>query len=100
VPELVSVGEGASIGNVVMLENARVAGGMLHLARIDIGANACLGSYVTVEGRTRIGEHAHLEGKSSLREGQDIPPRKSPSSCWAGWPLRCCSSCRCFPPSC
>ena len=84
VPELVSVGEGASIGNVVMLENARVAGGMLHLARIDIGANACLGSYVTVEGRTRIGEHAHLEGQSSLREGQDIPPRKV----WHGSPAR------------
>ena len=84
VPELVSVGEGASIGNVVMLENASVAGGMLHLARIDIGANACIGSYVTIEGATRIGEYAHLEGQSSLREGQEIPPRKI----WHGSPAR------------
>ena len=46
VPHLVSIGAGSSIGNGVNLENARVEGGQLHLGRIDIGANACIGSYV------------------------------------------------------
>ena len=50
VPHLVSIGAGSSIGNGVNLENARVEGGRLHLGRIDIGANACIGSYVVIEG--------------------------------------------------
>ena len=84
VPELVSIGEGSSVGNVVMLENARVAGGMLHLGRIDIGAQASIGSYVTIEGGTSIGEFGHLEGQSALCEGQEVPPRKV----WHGSPAR------------
>ena len=52
VPHLVRIGEGASIGNVVNLENARVEGGLLHLGTIDIGAQANVGSYVVIEGDT------------------------------------------------
>ena len=55
VPELVTIGAGASIGNAVNLENARVEGGLLHLGRIEIGAEACVGSYVVIEGDTAIG---------------------------------------------
>ena len=84
VPELVSIGEGSSIGNVVMLENARVEGGLLHLGRIDIGAQANVGSYVTIEGNTRIGEWGHLEGQSALCDGQQIPAGKV----WHGSPAR------------
>ena len=84
VPELVAIGDGASVGNVVMLENARVAGGMLHLGHVDVGAQACVGSYVTMEGDTRIGEFGHLEGQSALCEGQEVPARKV----WHGSPAR------------
>ena len=82
VPELVTIGEGTSIGNAVMLENARVEGGLLHLGRIDIGANACIGSYTVIEGNTTLGDWAHLEGQSALGDGQQVPARKV----WHGSP--------------
>ncbi len=82
VPELVTIGEGTSIGNAVMLENARVEGGLLHLGRIDIGANACIGSYTVIEGNTSLGDWAHLEGQSALGDGQQVPARKV----WHGSP--------------
>jgi len=84
VPELVRIGEGSSIGNAVMLENARVEGGLLHLGRIDIGAQAGIGSYVVIEGGTTIGDWGHLEGQSALSAGQSVPPRKV----WHGSPAR------------
>ena len=84
VPDLVSIGPGTSIGNAVNLENARVEGGLLHLGRIDIGAEACIGSYVVLEGDTAIGEHGHLDGQSALGAGQRIPPRQA----WHGSPAR------------
>ncbi len=82
VPDLVSIGEGSSIGNAVNLENARVAGGMLHLGRVDLGANAYVGSYVVIEGDTAMGEFAHLEGQSTLMAGERMPARKI----WHGSP--------------
>ncbi|MDO5625806.1 MAG: amino acid adenylation domain-containing protein [Pseudomonadota bacterium] len=84
VPHLLRLGEGTSIGNAVNLENARVEGGLLHIGTIDIGAHACVGSYVVIEGDTRLGDHAHLEGQSALASGQTIPPRKV----WHGSPAR------------
>jgi non-ribosomal peptide synthetase-like protein len=84
VPTLVSIGAGSSIGNAVNLENARVEGGLLHLGRIDIGANACVGSYVVIEGDTAIGDWGHLEGQSALAGGQRVPARKV----WHGSPAR------------
>ncbi|MBS0509495.1 MAG: amino acid adenylation domain-containing protein [Proteobacteria bacterium] len=84
VPHLVRIGAGTSIGNGVNLENARVEGGRLHLGRIDIGANCCIGSYVVIEGDTTIGDWAHVEGQSALAAGQRVPPRQA----WHGSPAR------------
>lgn len=84
VPELISIGEGTSIGNAVNLENARVEGGLLHLGRIDIGRDACVGSYAVIEGNTTIGDHGHLEGQSALGAGQQVPAYKV----WHGSPAR------------
>lgn len=84
VPHLVRIGAGASIGNGVNLENARVEGGRLHLGRIDIGANACIGSYVVIEGDTVIGDWGHVEGQSALAAGQRVPAREV----WHGSPAR------------
>ncbi|MCA0324904.1 MAG: amino acid adenylation domain-containing protein [Proteobacteria bacterium] len=84
VPDLLSIDEGASIGNAVMLENARVEGGRLHLGRIDIGAQACVGSCVVMEGDTAIGEYGHVEGQSALSAGQRVPAHKL----WHGSPAR------------
>ena len=84
VPELLRVGEGSSIGNGVNLENARVEGGWLHLGAIDIGRNVSVGSYVVVEGNTRIEDWGHVDGQSALQDGTVVPARKV----WAGSPAR------------
>jgi non-ribosomal peptide synthetase-like protein len=84
VPELLRVGEGSSIGNGVNLENARVEGGWLHLGAIDIGRNVSVGSYVVVEGNTRIDDWGHVDGQSALQDGTVVPARKV----WAGSPAR------------
>lgn len=84
VPELLSIGTGSSIGNGVNLENARVAGGMLHLGRIDIGQNTGIDSYVTIEENVQIGDWAHIEGQSALVSGATVPPRRI----WAGSPVQ------------
>ena len=86
-PDLLRIGAGASVGNVVSLENARVEGGWLLLGTVDIGADACIGSYVVLEGNTRLGDWAHLEGQSSLSDGQVQPAR----SVWTGSPAQAVS---------
>ena len=83
-PDLFSVGDGASIGNAVNFENARVEYGQLVLGAIEIGDNAHVGSYAVLEGGTRIGEWGHLDGQSALREGQAVPARRL----WIGSPAR------------
>ncbi|MET4578185.1 Pls/PosA family non-ribosomal peptide synthetase [Ottowia thiooxydans] len=83
-PELLRIGDGSSIGNAVNLENARVEGGYLHLGPITIGHQACIGSYVVIEGHTHVGDYGHLEGQAALRSGQSVPDRKV----WAGSPAR------------
>ncbi len=84
VPHLVAIGAGTSIGNGVLLANARVEGGRLHLGRITLGAQACVGSYVVIEENTTIGDWGHLEGQSALASGQSVPARKV----WHGSPAR------------
>lgn len=83
-PDLLSIGDGASIGNAVNLENARVEGGELVLGRIEIGNEVCIGSYVVIEGNSRLEDWAHLEGQSALADGSIQPAR----SVWAGSPAR------------
>ena len=83
-PDLFSVGDGASIGNAVNFENARVEHGQLVLGPIDIAANAHVGSYAVLEGGTRVGEWGHLDGQSALCQGQSVPPRRL----WIGSPAR------------
>ncbi|MEJ6007052.1 Pls/PosA family non-ribosomal peptide synthetase [Paucibacter sp. AS339] len=83
-PELLSVGDGASIGNAVNLENARVLHGELLLGRIDIAPQAYVGSYCVLEGDTQVGAWAHLQGQSALSAGERVPPARV----WTGSPAR------------
>ena len=83
-PDLLRIGDGASIGNAVSLENARVEGGELVLGQIDIGNEVCMGSYVVIEGNTRLEDWVHLEGQSALADGTVLPA----CSVWAGSPAR------------
>jgi non-ribosomal peptide synthetase-like protein len=84
VPEMLSIGDGVSIGTAVNLENARVERGELVIGRIDLASESYVGSYAVLEGNTAIGEGGHLEGKSSLADGGRIPARRV----WSGSPAR------------
>ena len=82
VPELLQIGDGASIGNAVNLENACVRGGLLHLGRIEIGRDASVGSFSVLEGDVSVCDGAHLQGQTALRSGERVPAGRI----WAGSP--------------
>lgn len=83
-PDLLSIGDYASIGDANSFENARVEGGELILGRIDIAAHAYVGSYSVIEEDTVIEEYGHLDSLSALVTGQRIPARRY----WTGSPAR------------
>ncbi len=72
-PDLLTVGDGVSIGSSVNLENARVERGELILGNISIGDEAVVDSYAVMEDDTAVGNYAHLGGLSSLASGQRVP---------------------------
>jgi non-ribosomal peptide synthetase-like protein len=84
VPDLLEIGDGVSIGNAVALENARVEQGVLHLGRITLEREACIGSYALMEEDTRVGQYSHLDGQSALASGERVPPQRL----WRGSPAR------------
>ncbi|HEY8887612.1 MAG TPA: Pls/PosA family non-ribosomal peptide synthetase, partial [Gallionella sp.] len=81
-PDLLSIGNGVSIGSSVNLENARVERGELILGAINIGNEAVVDSYAVMEGDTALGDYAHLGGLSSLAAGQRVPK----AQIWEGSP--------------
>lgn len=80
--DLLNLGNYVSIGNAVNLENAYVEDQHLILGGIDLADNAYVGSYSVLQGDTRLGSYAHLEGQSALARGGSIPDRQI----WGGSP--------------
>jgi len=83
-PELLTIGDGASLGAFVNLENVRVEAGRLHVGPIRIGREAVIDSYAVLENDTVLGDHARLKGQSALAAGRQIPP----GEVWEGAPAR------------
>jgi non-ribosomal peptide synthetase-like protein len=83
-PALLEIGNNASIGNAVNLENAKVEGGRLHLGRIALGDGAFIGSYSVLEGDTAIAADGHLDGLSALLSGMKVPAGRN----WGGSPAQ------------
>jgi non-ribosomal peptide synthetase-like protein len=79
-----TVEDGASINAFVNLENARVAGGRLHLGPVRVGREAMVDSYAVLEEDTSLGERARLKGQSALAAGRHIPA----GAVWEGTPAR------------
>ena len=75
-PDLLSVGDGASIGAAVNLENFEVRGGVWEVSPIRVGANAYIGSYAVLQGDVEMGDEARLDGLSSLARAR-IPAGRS-----------------------
>ncbi len=81
-PDLLTIGDGVSIGNAVNFENARVEHGELRLGHITLAREANVGSYAVLEGNTQIGAYGHLEGQSALSDGEALPAGRI----WKGSP--------------
>ncbi|GAC1039433.1 non-ribosomal peptide synthetase [Pseudomonas sp. No.117] len=82
VPELLTLGEGASLGNGVNFENARVLRGELLLGAVTLGREVQVGSYAVLEGDTAMGDSGRLQAQSALRAGQRVPAARN----WGGAP--------------
>jgi len=83
-PELLTVGDGASIGTFVNIENARVEGGELILGPVNLQRESVVESYAVLENDTELGEFAQLRGQSALAAGVKIPA----GEIWDGAPAR------------
>jgi non-ribosomal peptide synthetase-like protein len=83
-PDLLSIGDNASVGNAVNFENARVERGRLLLGTIRLDDEACVASYAVLEGNTKVGRAGHLEGQSALPDGAAVPDGRV----WGGSPAR------------
>ena len=81
-PDLLTIGDGVSIGNAANFENARVEHGELRLGHITLEREANVGSYAVLEGNTKIGAYGHLEGQSALSDGEVLPAGRI----WKGSP--------------
>ncbi|SAI71988.1 D-alanine-D-alanyl carrier protein ligase [Bordetella ansorpii] len=82
--DLLSVGDGASIGAAVNLENFEVRGGCWEVSPITVGENAYVGSYAVLQGGVTIEADGRLDGLSSLATGSRIPA----GQIWSGAPAR------------
>jgi non-ribosomal peptide synthetase-like protein len=84
VPELLTVGDGVSIGTFVNLENARVENGELVIGPVHLKRDSMVDSYSVLEDHTELGERAQLSGQSALAAGRKIPA----DEIWDGAPAR------------
>ncbi|WP_370631394.1 Pls/PosA family non-ribosomal peptide synthetase [Methylosinus sp. Sm6] len=82
--DLVSIGDGASLGGKLKLANARVVGNELIIGPIDIGADAYVGTSCVIEENVVLEEGAALEDLSSVPSGARIGAREI----WNGSPAR------------
>lgn len=82
--DLVSIGDGASLGSKLKLANARVVGNELIIGTIDIGADAYVGASCVIEENVVIGEGGALEDLTSVPAGSHIGAYEI----WDGSPAR------------
>ncbi len=82
--DLVSIGEGASLGAKLKLSNARVEGNELIIGAIEIGADTYIGTSCVIEDDVVIGDGAALEDLTSATSGA----RMGAHEIWNGSPAR------------
>ncbi len=71
-PDLVTIGEGASVGSRLKIANARVEGNELIIGHCEIGPDAYIGTSCVLEENVDIGRGAELKDLCSLQAGQQI----------------------------
>lgn len=80
--DLLSIGEGSTIGRDSSVNGSWVDGGMLHLAPIMIGKNCTIGNRSILAGNNVMEDGASLGDVSLLPEGMNIPQNEL----WNGSP--------------
>ena len=70
--DLVTIGEGATLGARIKLANARVEGNELVIGTIDIGRDAYVGTSVVIEEDVKIGANAQIEDLTSVASGARV----------------------------
>ncbi len=89
--DVVSIGEGSSIGLESQLLGYRVEDGYLVIAPIEIGDNCFVGMHCSLGLDTKMGDGARLDDMSLLPDGTVMMKWRRPT--WiAGAPGRCCRS--------
>jgi non-ribosomal peptide synthetase-like protein len=84
-PDLVEIGEGASIGYDAEIQPFVIEGGRLRLAPIRIGAGAFIGTKAVVLAGAEIGPGARIAEQTLVTSGQRIPDFET----WTGSPAQC-----------
>ncbi|MBX7222506.1 MAG: amino acid adenylation domain-containing protein [Blastocatellia bacterium] len=82
--DLLTIGDGSSIGTEVFIENARVEGGVLVMGPVTLGQDAVVDSYAVLENDSVLGNRSRLGGLSSLPAGYQVPDGEN----WEGTPAR------------
>lgn len=83
-PDLVEIGDGASIGYGVEIQPFLIEDGWLYQAPIQIGANAFIGTNSVIQLGSQVGQRARLLEQSLVARYQAIPERET----WAGAPSK------------
>ena len=80
--DVVSIGDGTSVGMETSLDGSWVEGGSLHIAPISIGRDCFVGNRCTIGANTVMEDGAGLGDLSMLPDGAQIPA----GELWAGSP--------------
>src|SRR5262249_50083746 len=83
-PDLVEIGEGASIGYDAEIQPFVIEGGRLRMAPVRIGAGAFIGSKAVILAGAEIGAGARIAEQTLIASGQKIPDRET----WMGSPAQ------------
>jgi non-ribosomal peptide synthetase-like protein len=87
-PDLVEIGECASIGYDAEIQPYVIEGGRLRMAPIRIGAGAFIGAKAVVLAGAEIGPGARIAEQTLVASGQRIPDFET----WTGSPAQCTDS--------
>ncbi|GJD54527.1 Pls/PosA family non-ribosomal peptide synthetase [Methylobacterium dankookense] len=83
-PDLLSIGEGASLGGRLVIANAEIVGNELVIGSVRIGADAAIGTSCVVSHDTVIGDHAEIADLTTIPAGTRVGPCER----WDGSPGR------------
>jgi non-ribosomal peptide synthetase-like protein len=83
-PDLVEIGEGASIGYEAEIQPFVIEGGRLRMAPVRIGAGAFIGTKAVILAGAEIGAGARIAEQTLIASGQKIPDCET----WMGSPAQ------------